>query len=127
MPYKDRKDKNAHELRRYHANKHLMPPKTKKQIAANVAYNRIRVARRRRWINYWKLRKGCEICGYKEYSEALDFHHKDEKEKHVSVSATMTFNLKTIFKEIRKCILVCANCHRVLHRKARDAKETATR
>ena len=122
MPYKNREDKNAYAMRRYYAGKDKYG-RTQKQIQQSVKYNREKIRKRKRLIDIWKLKKGCEICGYKEHAVALDFHHRDETEKYVAVSAIFNAKIKRIFEEIRKCRLVCANCHRVLHKEERDGKK----
>lgn len=58
----------------------------------------------------------CEICGYNKCSNALEFHHLDSSKKEFGISAKgYTRSLETNIKEINKCILVCANCHREIH------------
>jgi len=56
----------------------------------------------------------CEICGYCRSSRALDFHHVNPREKDFTLSSRMTSWVK-IKKELDKCILLCANCHREVH------------
>ncbi len=60
----------------------------------------------------------CVICDYDRCQSALEFHHLNPKEKDFSISQgrLTTFNDK-IKKELDKCILVCANCHREIHEK----------
>lgn len=56
----------------------------------------------------------CSICGYNKCISALEFHHKDPKQKDFGISgATKSFESLKI--ELDKCILVCANCHREIH------------
>jgi hypothetical protein len=58
----------------------------------------------------------CEICGYNKCIGALEFHHKDTKEKEFSLSGGgYTYSLEKAKKEVDKCSLVCANCHREIH------------
>ena len=58
----------------------------------------------------------CVKCGYSRCSDALEFHHKDPDDKDSSISLLIHNNKwETIKKELKKCILVCANCHRELH------------
>lgn len=58
----------------------------------------------------------CQICGYKKYVGALDFHHIDEKSKEFGLgSGGLTRSWVRTKKEVEKCILVCANCHREIH------------
>jgi hypothetical protein len=58
----------------------------------------------------------CEICGYDKHTAALDFHHKipGKKDFNISQIASRSFS-KTIRKELDKCMLLCANCHREIH------------
>lgn len=59
----------------------------------------------------------CGKCGYGKCIAALDFHHKGgNKEGHVA-HLIKNFSKEKALKEIKKCILVCANCHRELHYK----------
>jgi len=58
----------------------------------------------------------CEICGYNKCLGALDFHHLNPNEKDFSISDSSKYhNLEEMKKEVDKCILVCANCHREIH------------
>lgn len=58
----------------------------------------------------------CVECGYNKYLGALDFHHLDPSKKDFRLAAVKShaFN-DMIKKELDKCILVCANCHREIH------------
>ncbi len=71
--------------------------------------------RYRKKINEIKS-SGCTNCEEKEPC-CIDFHHIDESNKLGDV-ATMAAHLKkweVVQKEIDKCVLLCANCHRKLH------------
>jgi len=60
----------------------------------------------------------CEICGYDKCVDALDFHHNNPEEKEFSIgSKGYTRSWERVKKELDKCTLVCANCHRELHSK----------
>ncbi len=57
----------------------------------------------------------CSKCGYDKSFCALDFHHnRGQKEGTVSL-LIKSFSKQKALKEIEKCILLCANCHRELH------------
>jgi hypothetical protein len=56
----------------------------------------------------------CERCGYDKYPEVLEFHHKDPNEKDFSISGK-SWSFERLKKEVDKCILLCANCHRETH------------
>jgi len=59
----------------------------------------------------------CCICGYSKCDSALAFHHLDPNGKDFSFGAVRASpkNWKTITDELRKCILVCHNCHSEIH------------
>jgi hypothetical protein len=58
----------------------------------------------------------CEICGYDKCAGAFDFHHKDPNEKDFAISHNgHSRSWERVKKEIDKCMLLCANCHREIH------------
>lgn len=68
----------------------------------------------------------CEICGYNKCIGALEFHHLDCKEKDFGISAKgYTRSIEINKKEVDKCILVCANCHREIHEKDKNNASVA--
>ena len=67
----------------------------------------------------------CEICGYDKCINALDFHHLNPNEKDFCISNYMVLSFDKLKKEVDKCILVCANCHREIHAKENEEKEIA--
>lgn len=59
---------------------------------------------------------GCSICGYNKCTAVLEFHHINPSEKSFTISkAYSSYSLDEILKELKKCILVCANCHKEIH------------
>ncbi len=56
----------------------------------------------------------CGICGYNTCIQALEFHHLDPKEKEFSISGSC-LGIEKLKDELKKCICVCANCHREIH------------
>lgn len=79
-------------------------------------YKRVR-ERRRTLKKKAVLYKGgkCERCGYDKCIWALDFHHKNKKEKLFSISQFTCLGWEKIKKELDKCMIICANCHREVH------------
>lgn len=58
----------------------------------------------------------CQLCGYNKCKQALNLHHIDPAEKDRGISGNLSRNSwKKIVIELRKCILVCANCHQEIH------------
>ena len=70
-----------------------------------------------------KMKYGCSHCGYNKYAVALDFHHVDRADKFQNVSSywrTSMKQFKKIREEWKKCIVLCANCHRIEEKRIRD-------
>ncbi|OGG56777.1 hypothetical protein A3D71_00490 [Candidatus Kaiserbacteria bacterium RIFCSPHIGHO2_02_FULL_55_20] len=54
----------------------------------------------------------CVVCGYKKYAGALDFHHKNPKDKSFALSVKgLSYSWDSLVQEAKKCVLVCKNCH----------------
>lgn len=56
----------------------------------------------------------CVRCGYNKCLKALEFHHIDPSKKDFTISNDH-FKLQEAVEEIKKCILICSNCHKELH------------
>lgn len=79
----------------------------------------MRAANRRRiqgfMLQYKKKNNRCSDCRQKWPSYVLEFDHRQAEEKVANV-ADMVSNqcsIENIKKEIAKCDLLCANCHRI--------------
>lgn len=61
----------------------------------------------------------CKDCGFSfnKNPECLDFHHLDRKTKINHVAYLVRYSEKKMMEEIKKCIPLCANCHRMRHKK----------
>lgn len=71
-----------------------------------------------RKLIFTKLLGGkCEECGYDKNLASLVFHHINASEKGFSVDARKMSNTKmtTLLEEVKKCKLLCHNCHNELH------------
>lgn len=81
---------------------------------AALKKTRMRYHSRKRWIDIIKMSKGCAHCGYNSHAAALDFNHIVPADKEFLIPRMLAgANLKRLFNEIRKCQILCANCHRV--------------
>jgi len=67
---------------------------------------------RREAINSIKLSRGCAQCGYNKHPAALQFNHI-KGEKLFNISQDPKRKWETIFAEIAKCEVLCANCHAI--------------
>lgn len=72
---------------------------------------------RQEFLSTYKKSKCCELCGYNEYPEILQFHHINKKNKSFDIANKVrTLSaLKVVKSEVDKCILLCPNCHSWLH------------
>ena len=59
----------------------------------------------------------CVDCGGEFPLCVYDFHHKDESTKSFEVAPALDRNINVIREEVQKCVLLCANCHRIRHAK----------
>lgn len=73
--------------------------------------------RRNRKINLLRVAGNkCNLCGYDKAISALEFHHIDPTQKEYSIASKGTcHNIQKDLLEVKKCILVCSNCHREIH------------
>lgn len=55
----------------------------------------------------------CSLCGYNRFTGALEFHHLDPTTKKFNISGIgQTYSLTRIQEEVKKCALLCSNCHK---------------
>lgn len=96
-----------------------MIKKDKRTYADRAEYLRKAVKERRKKLrNMARELKGnkCALCGYSKCKRVLSFHHIDPKKKDFSLSERgLTRSWEKIQKEIKKCVLLCANCHMEVH------------
>lgn len=55
----------------------------------------------------------CQCCGGIFHYTEFDFHHVDAKSKERPLQPDRAWS--TLAQEAQKCILLCANCHRLYH------------
>lgn len=121
MPRKDP------EMRKeYHAKymKEVWYPKNKEKHLLYVRKNKLRV---KDFIEAYKRQGHCADCGFsgKEFPFILDFDHGDPGTKKFTIGSwsRTVLSIKAIEREIEKCELVCANCHRKRTFKHRHLKD----
>ena len=69
--------------------------------------------RNKEFVNRYKSFASCVDCG-ESNPLVLEFDHvTGEKVSNVADMAHSSYSIDAIKKEIRKCEIVCANCHRV--------------
>lgn len=57
----------------------------------------------------------CHDCGVEYPPCVFDFHHLDPSQKDVNPSQAIGRNPEKMWEELDKCVMVCANCHRLRH------------
>ncbi|OGI71518.1 hypothetical protein A3B84_02710 [Candidatus Nomurabacteria bacterium RIFCSPHIGHO2_02_FULL_35_13] len=64
------------------------------------------------------LGKKCKECGWHGNQAALQFHHLKGKDFTIGNVANKSWD--SIKKEVKKCILLCVNCHAIKHSTKND-------
>jgi len=101
-----------------------MPAKNPKQYAKNhykenkekyLESSRKARLKKRQWYENFMSDKFCSNCGINDI-EVLEWHHLNADDKVKEVSHLMhKKGMNAILDEIKKCICLCANCHRKIH------------
>lgn len=93
------------------------PKQTKRErTEKNVACQRTRSIERK--LKFIKILGGCcSKCGYNKNWAVLEFHHRNPNQKEIQLSLERIGHIaeKKLLLEVKKCDLLCANCHRELH------------
>jgi predicted HNH restriction endonuclease len=57
----------------------------------------------------------CVLCK-EEFPDCLEFHHIDNTQKEICINDVVkTRDVGRLLREIKKCVILCANCHRKVH------------
>jgi hypothetical protein len=69
-----------------------------------------------KWFEDIKDNSKCLKCDEKR-NWLLDFHHLDPKQKtlHISTAVRKSKSEEIVKEELKKCIVLCSNCHRDFH------------
>jgi len=57
----------------------------------------------------------CSDCLKEHHPAVYEFHHLDPATKESDGAVFLQRTRETMFKELTKCVLLCANCHRLRH------------
>ena len=70
----------------------------------------------REWLNEYKSHLKCEKC-LMDNPACLIFHHINPREKELDIAKVIRYGWckERILKEIKKCQVLCSNCHMILH------------
>ncbi len=114
MAYKNSEDQKAASSRHYYANK-------ERYLARNKKY-RQEISE---YVNKIKEEKPCSDCGIYYPFYVMDFDHLEGVDKLGIISYfSKTGRIGALKKEILKCEVVCANCHRTrTHKRLQKLKQ----
>ena len=110
MATKEWKQRNQEKLREYR----------RRWYAANRQSAALAVKQRKReiksWLNQYKATLKCSRCP-ESHPACLEFHHREPSEKDINLAWAVSWgwSVERILREIDKCVVLCANCHRKQH------------
>lgn len=106
MAYKDKEDQLACQRRWYSRNKETHIKNVYKRKTAL-----------RRWMSDFRKTLKCSVCPESEYC-CIDLHHLDPDKKDFALTGKNVSDMskERIIEEILKCVPVCSNCHRKIHK-----------
>jgi hypothetical protein len=94
---------------------HLCSKITERKFCSKQCKNKYYVVENRKKIKAKAVNyKGgaCCLCGYKQCTRALEFHHVSPNNKSFGIAAAgYTRSWERVKTELDKTILVCSNCH----------------
>ena len=68
----------------------------------------------KKYVSEYKMNGKCEICNMDDFI-CFVFHHKDPSTKRGSIPSLVKYGFKSVQEEIKKCQLLCHNCHSKIH------------
>jgi hypothetical protein len=108
------KRKTAEERRLYSRTKSKNWYEREKKRLGRDPIGILRIIRKSAFVK--ALGSKCMLCTYDRCINSMHFHHVDESTKKFEVNnRNFQYKLFLILEELKKCILVCANCHGEIH------------
>ncbi len=117
------KDQRKNILRRLKERRETDPEKYREQKRESYRRNKTEInarkkikfdERKREAVEY--LGGQCQQCGLEdECVNVYDFHHRDPNDKDYEIAAKRYLSFEEMKKELNKCDLLCAICHRKIH------------
>jgi rubredoxin len=112
MPAKTKEKRNALNRASYARNKEKRQKKNREK----------KVTAKTKWREY-KSTLSCVQCG-QNHPATLDFHHIEKHPSNRKVNKLVTNHaFKKAAEEVKKCKVLCSNCHRIHHHNERQAKK----
>ena len=91
--------------------------KTYRRLKCKFCYSKTKKLLKEKYqkiLDAYKIKNGCVKCGIKDH-RVLEFHHKSDKKFSIAYARYNHFGIERVRNEIKKCVVICANCHRILH------------
>ncbi|MDE2057378.1 MAG: hypothetical protein KGI78_00805 [Patescibacteria group bacterium] len=112
MPLADPKKRREYQTRYM---REVWYPKNKEKHLGYVKRNKMKIAA---FIDQYKRERKCVDCGFagKKFPYVLDFDHINggaSKKFDLGSWAHFALSIDAVQREMSKCELVCANCHRI--------------
>ena len=107
MPWKG---ETVEESRQKYRNWYHSNPENRIHAVEKNKRNRHKVAE---WLENYKRGLSCK-CG-ENHPACISFHHEGGKDFNIGGAARKGYSISRILSEIKKCIVMCENCHRKLH------------
>lgn len=118
MPLKN--DRDRREYNRKYQREWVRRNREKRNATVAKARHRLR-----KWLTEYKVERGCKRCG-ERHPAVLEFHHRNQRAKEGDLANMPTKrSFVSMQREVAKCDVLCANCHRKVHHEERLLKETA--
>ena len=120
-----REQQCAERKRRYAKSRETVKAQLSEYYQNNPDSQKERVKRRRQeireFIQQQKAGLFCVHCGNTDI-RVLDFHHRDKSSKEITIAtiAQRGWSNEHILRELEKCEVLCANCHRIYHWEERN-------
>lgn len=96
-----------------------------RQREYNNEWTRKRAQSIRDELSAMKLERGCIDCGYNADHRALEWDHIVPRNGAPTVGSVVARGRAAAMKEIEKCVVRCANCHRIKTYKTGEFRKTA--
>jgi len=107
MPYKDPEIRKA--KHKVYSGRHYQ--KTKEATKARSKLSG--AIGRKKWLEF-KSSLSCTVCGI-SHPAVMDFHHPPGTKKYAVNELAAARKFKKAYEEAARCIVLCANCHRIHH------------
>ena len=106
--YKNKEDQIKYLAKHYKENKNLYKKRAKESTRRYRSRNLT-------FANRVKTILGCKYCGFRKHPAAIDFHHIKGKDRNIAKMVNSGCSIDNLKKEMKKCIVLCSNCHRIEH------------